>query len=247
MNFKTLGIIPARIGSSEVKKKNIRLLKGKPLIYYTINAAINSNLDRVIVSTDSIEIANIARTLGAEVPFLRPKFLSGNTSKAIDVVNHTLNWLKIENNWVPELVGYLQPTSPMRTKIHINKAISMIGDKYDSVLSVTKVKEHPFFMFKKNGDNIEEFIADIKKPERRQELPNLYYSNPLIMFSRNTYIQKIIRDRGIIINYKNFNPLYINEYEAVDINTEQDFSFAQSIMQSSTILDDKSQMKFATG
>ena len=247
MKSKTLGIIPARIGSSEVKKKNIRLLNGKPLIFYTIDAAIKSDLDRVIVSTDSQEVASIAKSLGAEVPFLRPKFLSTNTSKAIDVINHCLNWLKIENNWVPELIGYLQPTSPMRTKTHINKALSMIGDKYDSVLSVTKVKEHPFFMFKKDGDNIEEFITDIKKPERRQELPNLYYSNPLIMFSTNTYIQKIIRDRGILINYKNFKPLYINEYEAVDINTEQDFFFAQSIMQSSTILDDKSQIKFATG
>ena len=119
MKPKTLGIIPARIGSSEVKKKNIRLLNGKPLIYYTICAAINSELDRVIVSTDSIEIASIAKSLGAEVPFLRPKFLSSNTSKAIDVINHTLNWLKIENNWAPDLIGYLQPTSPMRTKNHI--------------------------------------------------------------------------------------------------------------------------------
>ena len=119
MNSKTLGIIPARIGSSEVKKKNIKLLKGKPLIYYTINAAINSKLDRVIVSTDSEEVANIAKSLGAEVPFLRPKFLSTNKSKAIDVINHVFDWLKIENDYIPDLVGYLQPTSPMRTKNHI--------------------------------------------------------------------------------------------------------------------------------
>ena len=231
MKPKTLGIIPARIGSSEVKKKNIRLLNGKPLIYYTICAAINSELDRVIVSTDSIEIASIAKSLGAEVPFLRPKFLSSNTSKAIDVINHTLNWLKIENNWAPDLIGYLQPTSPMRTKNHINKSISMIGKKYDSVLSVTRVKEHPYFMFKKTENKIKEFIQDRNKPERRQDLPDLYYSNPLIMFSKYSYLQTVVENRGIIVNYKNFNPLYINEFEGIDINSEEDFSFAEVVMQ----------------
>ena len=247
MNSKTLGIIPARIGSSEVKKKNIKLLKGKPLIYYTINAAINSKLDRVIVSTDSEEVANIAKSLGAEVPFLRPKFLSTNKSKAIDVINHVLDWLKIENDWIPDLVGYLQPTSPMRTKNHINKAISMIGDKFDSGLSVTRVKEHPYFMFKKNDDNLQEFIQNEYKPERRQDLPDLYYSNPLIMFSKYSYLQKIIDNRGIIINYKNFIPLYINEHEGIDINSEQDFCFAELIMQESQNYNLKSQKIYAMG
>ncbi|PPR78478.1 MAG: N-acylneuraminate cytidylyltransferase [Alphaproteobacteria bacterium MarineAlpha2_Bin1] len=247
MKLKSLGIIPARIGSSEVKKKNIRLLKGRPLIYYTINAAINSNLDRVIVSTDSIEIAEIAKSLGAEVPFLRPKFLSGNKSRAIDVISHTLNWLKVENNWVPDLIGYLQPTSPMRTKNHIDKAISMIGSKFDSVLSVTRVKEHPYFMFKKNKDNMEEFIKNKNKPERRQELPDLYYSNPLIMFSKYSYLQKVIDDRGIIINYRNFNPLYINEFDGIDINSEQDLYFAELMMQEYQNSSLKSQKILAAG
>ncbi len=242
MKLTSLGIIPARIGSSEIKRKNIRDINGKPLIYHTISSAINSKLSRVIVSTDSPEIADIAKSYGADVPFIRPSFLSTNNSKAIDVISHCLDWLNRKEKWKPDIIGYMQPTSPMRTEKHINTAISLMDETHDSVLSVTKVKEHPFYMFKKNSnEKLEEYIKMNNKPERRQDFTELYNSNPLVMFSWHSYLNRIKQNRGIIVNLKNFKPMLISEFEAVDINTELDFLIAENIMQNShNLLNQKS-------
>ncbi len=119
-----LAIIPARGNSKSIKNKNIKLLFGKPLIYYSINIAKRSKLiNRVIVSSDSKRIINIAKKYGAEAPFVRPKKLSEDNSKDYGLFLHCLEWLKKNENYVPDLIVHLRPTYPIRSVRIINRAI----------------------------------------------------------------------------------------------------------------------------
>ena len=112
--MKILGIIPARAGSKGIKNKNIIDLGGKPLISWTIKSAIKSNLDEIIVSTDSIKIKNVSIKNGCKVPFLRPKHLSKDNSKTVDVAIHAINFYKKKNIFF-DAIMILQPTCPFRS------------------------------------------------------------------------------------------------------------------------------------
>ena len=134
-----LGLIPARSGSKRIKNKNIYELNGKPLIQYTIEAAKNSKLlDDVIVSTDSKRIAEIANNFNINVPFLRPKKLSGDKIEMIEVIKHVVKKKKFKKI---NLIMLLQPTSPLRTNIDIDKSIKLFSLKRaDTLVSVTNKK-----------------------------------------------------------------------------------------------------------
>ena len=122
--IKVLGIVPARGGSKSIPHKNIALLAGKPLIYYTIKSAQKSRkLDAFIVSTDDEKIACVARSLGADVPFLRPKNISGDNATDIQFLKHALAWLGKNRNWYPEIVVLLRPTTPLRTSKDIDEVM----------------------------------------------------------------------------------------------------------------------------
>ncbi len=128
-NKKIIAIIGARGGSKGVPKKNITPLLGKPLIYYTIKAALDSKLiSRVIVSTDDEEIAKIARKYGAETPFLRPKELAKDTSNAESFLKHAVEWLEKNDGYSPDIVVYLQITDIFRKKGIIDKTIKALLD-----------------------------------------------------------------------------------------------------------------------
>jgi CMP-N-acetylneuraminic acid synthetase len=148
---KVLGIIPARGGSKGVPRKNIKLLTGKPLIAYTIETALSSNyIDRLIVSTDDVEIAGIAKQFGADVPFLRPDNLANDTAKAIGVVQHALKEMeKIDGIEYP-IVVYLEPPAPLKITEDIDTSIEMfIEQNPDSVVSVNEANQfHPILMKK---------------------------------------------------------------------------------------------------
>lgn len=128
----TLGIIPARGGSKGVPRKNIRLLGGEALIAYTIEAAQKSDIDRTIVSSDDDEIIAVARSYGAEVPFKRPKELATEDATSLSVVLHALDFVERQEEFFPDYVAFLQPTSPFRTYIQINPAtsFSIFGTTY---------------------------------------------------------------------------------------------------------------------
>ena len=120
-------IIPARGGSKGVPRKNIRLLCGHPIIAFSIITALSSNkIDRVIVSTDSEEIAEIAKAYGAEVPFIRPSELSGDTSPAIDFVSHAIKQMEFLENYTPDLMVMLLPTTPLRETLLIDQAMELL-------------------------------------------------------------------------------------------------------------------------
>jgi CMP-N,N'-diacetyllegionaminic acid synthase len=229
--MSSLAIIPARIGSTGVKRKNIRPLAGRPLVEYAIEASLASRIDRVIVSTDSPEIAAVAREAGAEVPFLRPAEFADNTAPAMSVVRHCLGWLEREEGSRPDTVAYLQPTSPFRTAAHIDRALDLMTADTDSVWTMVPVAEHPYFMFVPAGNGrLRDYDETLDKPERRQDLPEVLHVNPVIMMSRTSYLLDRAGPRDLVVNRQNFRPLVIDRDAGIDINTEAEFVLADLLM-----------------
>lgn len=144
---EVVAIIPARSGSKGVSDKNIRLLAGKPLLAYSIAASrLTSNIDRVIVSTDSQGYANIARESGAEVPFLRPMEISGDMSTDYQLIKHALDWFQDNEGRQPEYLVHLRPTTPLRDPRCIEAAIEMIKNdsKATALRSVHEMPESAY-------------------------------------------------------------------------------------------------------
>ena len=141
-----LGLVPARGGSKGIPRKNLIPVGGLPLIAHTILAARKSrSLDRVIVSTDDDEIAEVAERFGAEVPFRRPPEFAEDLTPDLPVFLHALEWLDRHEGYKPDLIAHLRPTSPLRTAQHIDEAVSILRGRpdADSVRSVTVPSENP--------------------------------------------------------------------------------------------------------
>ncbi|OHB16216.1 MAG: hypothetical protein A2431_02290 [Candidatus Zambryskibacteria bacterium RIFOXYC1_FULL_39_10] len=152
---KSLAIIPARGGSQRIPNKNIKIFNGKPLIYYPIIQAIQSGIfDKIIVDTDSLEIAKVAIRYGAEVPFLRPEHLATSQAKIGDVIEFLLRKLKEEHKYQPHIITLLQTTSPLRELEDINACYELISKpKIKSVCTITET--HPrFYQLNKNSQLI---------------------------------------------------------------------------------------------
>ena len=172
-----IGLIPAR-GGSGIPRKYIKLLNGKPLIWYTIQASLKSKLiDRTIVSTDDVEIAQISRDYGAEVPFLRPTSLAKDDILDFPVIEHSIQFL-INNLSKPEIIVYLRPTMPTRESTEIDKVISLLLKKenLDGVQTTRPVPYPPYWMKKVNSNGdlepYDKHIIPFSK-NRRQDLPKV--------------------------------------------------------------------------
>jgi N-acylneuraminate cytidylyltransferase len=234
-NQAILALIPARGGSERVINKNIKLLCGKPLVAYSIQAALKSEfVNRVVVSTDNEKIASVAGEYGAEVPFLRPDEISDKNSTEFQFLQHALEWLKKNEQYQPDLIVLLYPTSPFRTTESIDKAIKTIS-RYpdaDSLRSIKKCSEHPYKMWTRQHDYIHPFVHSDNNEMHTfpyQKLPEVYIQNASIYIIRpNTILEKKspIGDQVI--------PFVMNEYESIDINNPIDFEFAQYLMSRST-------------
>jgi N-acylneuraminate cytidylyltransferase/CMP-N,N'-diacetyllegionaminic acid synthase len=182
-----LGIIPARGGSKSVPNKNIAAVAGRPLIAYTIRAALEARcIDRLIVSTDSEEIAEVACSLGAEVPFLRPPELARDSTAGIAPILHAIRWLDRNESYRPGLVACLQPTSPLRTARDIDAAVGLALDRNaEAVVSVAPVCSHPYWMKQIDAAGRLLDAAALPRPfKQRQELPRLYALNGAIYLAR---------------------------------------------------------------
>jgi len=191
------GIIPARSGSKGVPGKNIKLLGGYPLITYTIAAAkMAKNISRTIVSTDSMEIASIAKKYGAEVPFLRPVELSGDKSPDIDFVIHAINWLQQNEKKTPDYLVHLRPTTPLRNPIIIDKAIQEIRSCVEatSLRSGHPAAESPFKWFFRDEQGffkgiLPEYSNDfINAP--RQLFPTVYIPDGYVDVLKTSFIME---------------------------------------------------------
>lgn len=221
-----IAIIPARGGSKGLPGKNIKLLEGKPLIAYTIEAALKSEkVDRVIVSTDCDKIAKIALQYGVEIPFMRPDFLATDTATSLDVYKYTFEKLETEEGIAINNFIVLQPTSPLRTSKHIDEAITLFENKKAiSVIGFCK-EDHPIFWHKfldENGQFEEVFEGDYIK--NRQDTRATYYPNGAIYI-----FNKSVLETGQYYTKKSY--AYIMEREvSVDIDTLDDFKYIEFLM-----------------
>lgn len=222
-----LAVIPARGGSKGVPNKNIKLLNGKPLIGYTIEAALQSEVfEKVIVSTDSEAIAEAANQYGAETPFLRPDELSGDEVSSDDVILHALEFYESKGQ-IFESVCKLQPTSPLRDYTHIRRAYEMfIQYNLDFLVSVCECEHSPQWsgMLGEN-DSLDSFIPDDVKRSCRQNMSKYYRLNGAI------YMGKVIpyRDNKSFIG-KNGRAYIMKQRESIDIDSKLDFYLAECII-----------------
>lgn len=220
-DMEVLSIIPARGNSKELPKKNIRFLAGKPLIEYSITHAKQSKLiNRIIVSTDNEKIAKISKSLRAEVPFLRPKKISKDSTPLIDVIKHTIEYLEKNENYIPDIIVVLQPTSPIRHSKKIDESIHLLMKTHcNSVLSVAKVETHPSICFWNDNKYLKPYDKNFEKLTIRQTHKPLYHPTG----SLYTFWLKTLKKYDSIYGPK-IKPLTTsNSSENLDINELFDF------------------------
>lgn len=225
---RILGLVVARGDSQRVPRKNLRMLGGKPLVVHTFEAARAAlSLDRIVLSTDSIEIANLARQHGVEVPFLRPAELAGDTSRVIDSAIHALQWLASNDAYVADYIMLLQPTSPFRTAHDIESAIRLARGALggtDAVVSVTEAEAHPFLS--REIDAAGRLWPLNGAGNWHQELPSLHAVNGAV------YLVKT----SCLFEQRSWCPAGALAYvmpqdRSLDIDTEWHFELAELIMQ----------------
>jgi CMP-N,N'-diacetyllegionaminic acid synthase len=225
---RIVGLITARGGSKAIPRKNISSLAGKPLIAWTIQAAQQSlALERVIVSTDDEEIAQVAREWGAEVPFMRPSELARDDSPHHDVMVHALRWLESQSAAPPDYLMLLQPTSPLRTAEDIDGAIALAAEKNaDTVVSVSAVHHHPYLTKQIAPDGrLLDFVARPEGYLPRQVLPPVYALNGAIYLVRRSVLLE--RDDW----YTEDTYAYIMPAErSIDINSPWDLHLTELIL-----------------
>ena len=225
---KILGIIPARAGSKGIPNKNIRLLAGKPLICYTIQSALLSNkLDTILISTDSEEVIAISEQYERiEIPFIRPKELSSDTTPTIDVIRHAVKYYK-EIGRTFDYICLLQPKSPFRGDNLIDKTIEkIIETKADSLITIRKVpaKYNPHWTFEMKENFLSISTSEKHIISRRQDLPDAWYRDGKIYISTVKQIQKGLLPGGNIFGFINENEPDIN------IDTWQDWALAEKLL-----------------
>ena len=185
---KLLGLITARGGSKGLPGKNIKQRGGKPLIAWTIDAARASRkIDRIIVSTDDEQIADVASHYGAEVPFLRPAELAKDDTPHMDVIEHALHFLRDTEGAMPELMMLLQPTCPMRCADDIDAAVELFENNLcDAVCSVTEMTQHPYLAktISAQGE-LHDWFTQPEGYRQRQTYPELFALNGAIYLQRS--------------------------------------------------------------
>lgn len=223
---KILALIPARGGSKGIKNKNIIDLCGKPLIAYTIEAAKKSRfIDRIVVTTDSEAIAEVARKYGADTPFMRPKKYAEDTSKTIDAVMHAIGWFQEHGERYDALV-LLQPTVPLRDNYDIDAAIETFEqNEKEPIVSVCEADNNPTLIRSVGKNGRLEKLLDLSSTVRRQDMPKYYVVNGAI------YINRI----DDLSEHTSFNdnpvPYIMSKEHSVDIDEERDLLIIRAYME----------------
>jgi CMP-N,N'-diacetyllegionaminic acid synthase len=228
----TVAFIPARIGSTRVPGKNVRVLGGHPMIAYTIGPALDSKIfDAVIVSTDSEEIAAIARHYGAEVPFLRPAALASDTSPDIEWLEYTIGELSAKGrDW--DCFSLLRPTSPFRTADTIRRAWTTFTsqERVDSLRAVELCTQHPGKMWIVRGQRMSPLLpfGNGEQPWHStpyQALPRVYAQNASLEIAWT----RVVRERRTIAGDV-LVPFLTEGYEGFDINDAFDWMVAERLL-----------------
>ena len=221
---KVLGVIPARGSSKRFPNKNIRMLAGKPLIAWTIEAAQKAErLTDFLLSSDALLITDVAKNYGAPVPFIRPPELATDTVRNIEVVAHALKFMETEKQIIYDIIVLLQPTSPIRNPAHIDQAVERLwGSDLESVVSVKGPfkKRDPILKAIRNG--VLEDYCPVEDPANTE--PFYMYNAALYAVKRDYFIKhnKLISPRQI--------PLIMDPIYSVDVDTEADFLMAETYL-----------------
>lgn len=221
-----LAVIPARGGSKGIPRKNITSLNGKPLIAYSIEAALGStHTDRVIVSTDDNEIADVSKSFGAEVLW-RPQEIAGDESPVIDTLFHVFSAL----DSVYDSIVLLQPTSPLRSALHIDEAIEL-HDKNagESVVSVSPTETAPLLIREFSGEGALHRLLQEKSDIRRQDMRQYYRVNGAIYINRISELTK-----SSCLNDNKIGYVMSREY-SIDIDEPLDLTFACAIQRQTSV------------
>jgi len=222
--MRVIGVIPARGGSKGVHRKNIRLLNGKPLIYYTIREALKSKLiDELVVSTEDKEIRRVAESYGVKV-INRPIELATDNTLIIDVLKSIIKNYETKNTHF-DIIVLLEPTHPFRSVEDIDSVIQIMKDNglIDSVRSVTEPFQSPYKMWlKKDNGLLKSFLG--KEGDRRQDLPEVFWQNGSIYAFKTSIIKK-----GSLTG-KNIYPYIMKQKDFIDIDTKEDLLLAQKVM-----------------
>lgn len=242
-NDQTVILIPARAGSTRVTGKNIRDLGGKPLLAHMVEAAVAARCGRVIVSTDSEPIAQIARAHGAETPFLRPAALSTEVSSSISVLLHSLRWFRDNHGALPQFIGFCPPTNPFTRADTIAGTCRLIqqNDRINSAITIYEPDIHPFSYVQMNSDRslkIDPIQIDRKNAnnvERSQDLPQFWLRSGNCSATRSrffveTFGEALVEESADYIQLFDVNNCVgyeIPANEACDIDTPEDFERAE--------------------
>lgn len=223
---EVLFLITARGGSKGVPGKNIKLLNGKPLLYYTIDAARQITTDRnICLSTDSEEIIAAANKYGLEVPFVRPDELATDSSGSYEVLLHAVEFYKsIGRNY--KTIVLLQPTSPFRNGQHIAEALGMYSDDIDMVVSVCESDQNPYFyLFEENSEG---YLVKFKSGEfrTRQECPAVYsYNGAIYVINVESLLEHPLS------SFKKIKKYIMSKNVSIDIDTILDWYWAEFLIE----------------
>jgi CMP-N,N'-diacetyllegionaminic acid synthase len=223
--MKPLIIIPARGGSKGIPGKNVKSLNGKPLIQYTIEAALEIFPKELIcVSTDDDKIKTVAESLGLVVPFLRPDYLASDSAGTHEVVIHAVDFYE-KSGFQIDVVILLQPTSPMRKAEHIRRALSQFDEECEMVVSVKETRSNPYYVLRE--ENLMGWLIKSKEGNftRRQDCPKVYeYNGAIYIMNKISLIDKTINGFTRIRKY------VMSERDSLDIDTELDFAFCDWLL-----------------
>ncbi|MFI5447148.1 cytidylyltransferase domain-containing protein [Polaromonas sp. UC242_47] len=223
--MNTFALIPARGGSKGIPRKNIKLIAGKPLIVWTIEAALRSSLlSAVVVSTDDPEIADVARRAGAQVPFMRPSELALDQTPGLDPVLHALDQLPQYDS-----VLLLQPTSPLRTTEDIDACLRLAMQQHArSAVSVSEADTHPYWTYRLTKDQALSRFVDAEPIARRQDLPQAFALNGALYFADANWL----RSSGTLVGPETLAYVMAKE-RSVDVDTPLDWKMAELLLKDS--------------
>lgn len=225
-----LAIIPARGGSKGIPRKNIHLLAGKPLLAYTAEAAAQSQtLSRCILSTEDSEIASVGKELGIEVPFLRPDDLAQDDTAGIDVIQHAVRELVEKENYHPDAVMILQPTSPLRTWQHIDEAVELyFNSGADSLVSIieTPHQYNPYSVMQLENGYLKAFLDYPERDNLRQKKPVFYARNGAAIYIID---RKVLMEQNTLFGEK-LIPYAMDKRSSIDIDDTVDLEIAECLL-----------------
>ena len=234
MSLRVVGLVPARGGSKRIPGKNVRPLRGHPLIAYTISAALRSGVfSDVVVSTEDEEVAAVARRYGASVPFLRPAELAGDRSPDIEWVRHALDGLRQSGRRV-DAFAILRPTSPLRPAASIAAAVSALTSdpQADSLRAVERVREHPgkMWVLEPSGERMAPLLDDggVDPPWHStpyQALPPVYVQNASLEVAWTRTVDDLGTIAGRVVR-----PWVTEAYDGFDLNAETDWLLLERVL-----------------